>query len=113
MPFGAALDEIYRSSHVLLHVSWTEGLPQVLLEGFAAATPVVATDVGGVGGAVGEAALLVAPGDAPGAADAVRRVVADAALRDRLRAAGHTYALAHTTEMETRRVAEFLRHAVG
>ena len=113
VPFGAALDEIYRSSHVLLHVSWTEGLPQVLLEGFAAATPVVATDVGGVGAAVGEAALLIAPGDAAAAAEAVRRVVSDAALRDRLRAAGHQYALAHTTEVETRRVAEFLRHGLG
>ena len=113
VPFGQALDEIYRSSHVLLHVSWTEGLPQVLLEGFAAATPVVATDVGGVGAAVGDAALLIAPGDAPGAADAVRRVVAEPALRARLRSAGHRYALAHTAEVETRRVAEFLRHDAG
>ena len=57
VPFGERLDELYRSSHVLLHVSLTEGLPQVLLEGFAAATPVVATDVGGVAAAVGDAAL--------------------------------------------------------
>ena len=63
---------LYRSSHVLLHVSWTEGLPQILLEGFAAATPVVATDVGGVARAVGDAALLVPAGDAGAAADAVR-----------------------------------------
>ena len=62
VPFGEQLDRVYRSSHVLLHVSWTEGLPQILLEGFAAATPVVATDVGGVRDAVGDAALLIPAG---------------------------------------------------
>ncbi len=113
MPFGERLDELYRSSHVLLHVSLTEGLPQVLLEGFAAATPVVATDVGGVAAAVGDAALLIPPEDAEAAAAAVRRVVEDAPLRGRLLAAGHRYARAHTVEVETRRVAEFLRHGLG
>jgi hypothetical protein len=28
--------EAYRSSHLLLHTSWTEGLPHVLIEAFAA-----------------------------------------------------------------------------
>jgi len=55
------LMELYRSSHALLHVSWTEGVPQVLSEAFAARLPVVATAVGGVAEAVGEAALLIAP----------------------------------------------------
>ena len=56
------------SSDVFLHVSWTEGVPQVLFEAFAAGLPVVATDVGGVAQAVDGAALLVAPGDALAAA---------------------------------------------
>jgi glycosyltransferase involved in cell wall biosynthesis len=43
----------YRSSHFLLHTSWTEGLPKVLIEAFAAVLPVVATDVGGIREAVG------------------------------------------------------------
>ena len=108
VPFGEGLDELYRDSHVLLHVSWTEGLPQILLEGFAAATPVVATDVGGVREAVGEAAVLVPAGDAGAVAEAVRAVVDDPDLRERLREAGNRYALAHTAEAETHRVAEFL-----
>jgi glycosyltransferase involved in cell wall biosynthesis len=109
VPFGEELLELYRQSHALLHVSWTEGLPQVLLEAFAAATPVVATDVGGVRDAVEGAALLVPPGDAQAAAVAIRTVVADRALRQRLVHGGHRYALAHTTEAETGRLAAFLR----
>ena len=42
------LRDLYRDSHVFLHVSWTEGVPQVLFESFAAGLPVVATAVGGV-----------------------------------------------------------------
>ncbi len=113
VPFGERLAELYRTSHVLLHVSWTEGMPQVLLEGFAAATPVVATDVGGVGGAVAGAALLVPPGDAAAAAEAVRSVVDDPGLRERLREVAHRYVLAHTAEAETLAVAEFLRRGGG
>jgi glycosyltransferase involved in cell wall biosynthesis len=109
VPFGEELLDLYRQSHALLHVSWTEGLPQVLIEAFAAATPVVATDVGGVGEAVEGAALLVPPGDPHAAAVAVRAVVDDRALRERLVQVGHRYALAHTAEAETRRLAEYLR----
>ena len=80
VPIDGGLLELYRSSHAFLHVSWTEGLPQTLFEAFAAGLPVVATAVGGVPAAVGDAALLVEPGDAgpPGggaAADCRRRAI--------------------------------------
>ena len=71
MPLDGGLMDLYRSADALLHVSWTEGVPQVLLEAFAAGTPVVATAVGGVAEAVGEAALLIPPGDPDAAARAL------------------------------------------
>ena len=52
---------LYNECQMLLHVSWTEGLPQVLYEAFAAALPVVATDVGGIKQAAGDAVTLIPP----------------------------------------------------
>jgi hypothetical protein len=57
-----------------------------------------------------DAALLVAPGDAGAAAAALARLAAAAALRERLVVAGISRARAHTIEVESLRVARFLRH---
>jgi glycosyltransferase involved in cell wall biosynthesis len=111
VPIDGGLVELYRRSHAFLHVSWTEGLPQVLYEAFAAGVPVVATAVGGVPEAVGEAGLLVPAGDAEAAASALARIAADAGLRQRLVRAGFEEARRHTIEAECRRVAEFIRSA--
>ena len=69
VPNGPELWRLYRDSHVFLHVSFTEGLPQVLFEAQAAGTPVVATDVGGVSEALGAGScgLLIEPDDADAA----------------------------------------------
>lgn len=111
VPIDGGLTDLYRGADVFLHVSWTEGLPQVLLEAFAAGTPVVATDVGGVAEAAGDAALLIPPGDARAAADAVLNVHADADLRERLVRAGARRAREHTLEAEAARLAAFLEDA--
>ena len=108
VPFGEELMRLYRDSHVLLHTSWTEGLPQVLLEAFAAGLPVVASDVGGIRGAVGEAAILVPAGDPVAAAEAAQRIAADGDLRGGLITAGLDYVRARTREREGERVARFL-----
>jgi len=108
VPMGEQLLELYRASHMLLHVSWTEGFPQVLIEAFATALPVVATAVGGVPSGVGDAALLVSPGDAQAAADALQRLAEDPALRHRLATAGIARARELTLEAQIGRLAEFL-----
>lgn len=109
VPFGEALTCVYRGSHVLLHNSWTEGLPQVLLEAMAAGLPVVASDVGGIRDAVGEAAVLLPPGDSAAAAAALRAVATDASLRQRLVRRGHRFVRSRTMEAETGKVSSFLR----
>jgi glycosyltransferase involved in cell wall biosynthesis len=108
LPIHGGLMERYRSVNAFLHVSWTEGMPQVLLEAFAAGTPVVATAVGGVPEAAGDAALLVPPGDAEAAAGALGRIAADPELRRRLVMKGIERVRGRTLEAESARVAYFL-----
>jgi glycosyltransferase involved in cell wall biosynthesis len=108
VPMGEELFELYRSSHALLHVSWTEGFPQVLVEAFACVLPVVATDVGGVRDGVGDAALLIPPGDPEAAAEALERVAGDGELRARLTDAGSERAAGLTLEFQTARLVAFL-----
>lgn len=113
VPLDGGLLERYRTSHALLHVSWTEGLPQILFEAFAAGLPVVATDVGGIRAAVGRATELVAPGDAEAAARMLRHVIDDDERRAQLVEEGLRLAHAHTVEAETARVARFFAEAAA
>jgi glycosyltransferase involved in cell wall biosynthesis len=109
VPLRGGLDRLYRESHALLHVSWTEGLPQVLYEAFAAALPVVATDVGGIRRSVGEAVTLIPAGEAEPGARALAEVGSDPALRERLTRTGNTLVRAATMQAEATRVADFLQ----
>jgi len=108
VPVNDGLLELYRESHVFLHVSLTEGFPQVLNEAFASRLPVVATAVGGVAAAADGAALLIQPRDAAAAAGALELVVADAELRERLVRAGCERLRGGTLEASTARVRAFL-----
>jgi glycosyltransferase involved in cell wall biosynthesis len=108
VPLDDGLLDLYRRSHAFVHVSLTEGVPQVLLEAFAAGLPVVATAVGGVPETVEGRGLLVSPHDAPAAARALQRLVDDAALRTELVAHAGEYARHHTLHAECARLASFL-----
>jgi len=111
VPAGPELWAVYRSSHALLHVSLTEGVPQILFEAQAAGLPVVATDVGGVRAALGggETALLVPPEDAGAAVDALERIRLEGDLRRRLIAAGLESVANETLDAQLDRIAEFFR----
>lgn len=108
VPVDGPLWDRYRSAHVLLHVSLTEGVPQVLLEALAARLPVVATEVGGVGELVDGCGLLVPARDADAAARALTRMVTDAGLRDVCVEAGARRVADHTLDAECARLSAFL-----
>ena len=110
---GPALLDRYRSSHAFLHVSLTEGLPQVLFEAQAAGLPIVATDVGGVRAALGNGddGLLVPPQDVGAPIDALESLARDADLRGRLIRASLESIAAQTMDVQLDRIAAFLRES--
>ena len=69
---------------VLVVPSRWEGFGLVALEGMAAGVPVIASDVGGLGQLVGDAGVLVPPGDEQALRAAMERVLGDRALREDL-----------------------------
>ncbi len=68
--------EAYQSGHVFVLTSISEGFPYVVIEAMASGLAVVATDVGGVAEAVGDAGVLVPPRDASAVAAACVRLLA-------------------------------------
>ena len=75
---------LLRGASVLAYPSIYEGFGLVPLEAMAVGTPVVATAVGAVPEVVGEAALLVPPGDPDALAAALGQVLGDPALSESL-----------------------------
>ena len=72
--------------------SWAnEGVPQGLMQAMACRVPVISTPVGSIDEIVrdGDTGLMVPPRDAAALNAAIERVRTDAALRERLAAAGH------------------------
>jgi glycosyltransferase involved in cell wall biosynthesis len=89
-------------SDLMVLNSTYEGLPHVVLEAFAAGTPVLATRVGGTSEVVEHAVSgwLIPPGDEAELGRALRMLLGDAALRQRLREGGRR-ALAERFRWET------------
>lgn len=83
-----------------LFSSRSEGLPNAVLEGMLAGLPFVASDIPGVGAALGKASenLLVPAGDAPAFCEALIRLFGDQALRSRAGRKNREEALRYTPE---------------
>ena len=91
--YAANAHEALTLADVVTLPSRFESFPVSILEAFAHARPVVASDVGGISEAVrdGENGLLIAKDDVAALTDSLRRLLADPALRERMgRAARHT-----------------------
>ena len=79
---------LLRGASVYAYPSVYEGFGLPPIEAMAAGTPVVTTSAGSLPEVVGDAALVVAPGDADALGQAMSRLLDDPALAQRLRAAG-------------------------
>jgi hypothetical protein len=112
---GPDLWRLYRSSHVFVHTSLTEGLPQVLFEAEAAGLPIVATDVGGVASALGHGmrGLLVPPRDAAAVVAALEQFRTDQELRERMIRAELQHVATQTIDAQLDRIAMFIQSNVS
>lgn len=79
---------LYRQAACLVFPSLFEGFGMPVLEAMASGCPVVCSDTSSLPEVAGDAALLVAPEDPEGLADAVRQVLVDRDLRSDLRRRG-------------------------
>jgi glycosyltransferase involved in cell wall biosynthesis len=83
--YRADMVSVAAAADVAVLTSRNEGTPVSLIEAAAAATPAVATSVGGVGDVVtSQTGVIAMPGDATGIAEAIARLAGDPDLRARL-----------------------------
>ena len=81
---GAALEELYATSAIFVFPSLRDNFPVVLLEAMSAGCAIVTSNTSGMPEVVGDAGLLVPPGDVAAIRAAVRRLMEDGELRTRL-----------------------------
>lgn len=98
------LEEVGSETDLVVSASRRESYGMAVAEGLARCIPVVATDVGGHPEAVGAAGLLVPVDDERALADALRRWLTDATLRERLRELAAQRRTTFATWPETARV---------
>lgn len=113
LPIDGGLAEAYDRAHLLLHVSWTEGLPQILLEAFAHCLPVVATDVGGIRESFQGLLRLVPAGEVEAPVEELRLLLSDAGRREEIVRLASEHMRNLTIEAETARIASFVAAEFG
>jgi glycosyltransferase involved in cell wall biosynthesis len=107
--FRSNLQSLFHDMDIFMLPSFTEGLPNVALEAFAARKPIVATAVGGTPEVVqdGISGFLTTPDNIAFMAESVLRLAADPALRRQKGASGYRHvAEEFTFEGQTRKYEE-------
>ena len=99
---------MYAGADALALPSRADASPWVVLEALAAGLPVLATRVGAIAEMVGDAGILVAPGDRVGLREGLRELT-DPARRAALAAAAPARVAAYDSSTQTARLVELLR----
>ena len=106
------LPALYRGASMLLLPSLYEGFGLTALEAMACGTPVLTSNVSSLPEVVGDAALLVDPGDPASIAAAMTRIAEDGRLAKDLRERGLVRARLFSWDATARAVQRAMAHAV-
>ena len=108
------LDQYRRADIFVLPSISSEGMPKVLMEAMSQGTPVVSTDVGSSRHLLcsGQFGLLVSPRNERHLADAIKTLIGDNELRDRLIDSGLALARNSTRDVQASKVKEALESVV-
>ncbi len=100
--FSKNMQQVYREIDVFMLPSFTEGLPNVALEAFAAKKPIVATAVGGTPEVVqhGVSGFLTSPEDIEGMTGYLLELISDADQRKKMGEAGSRHVAEHFSYTE-------------
>ncbi|RII27474.1 MAG: group 1 glycosyl transferase [Geobacter sp.] len=95
--FNKNMPQVYKEIDVFMLPSFTEGLPNVALEAFAARKPIVATAVGGTPEVVqqGGSGYLTSPDDISGMVQYLLELVSDANMRRHMGETGYAHITKH------------------
>jgi len=109
---GQRLFNIYRSSDIFILPSISEGTPKVILEAMGSGLPVIATEVGGVPTLIKHKinGYLVPRQNEKVIAEAIKLLIKDKELRDRLIETGYEFAEQHTNKKEMDKILESVRN---
>jgi glycosyltransferase involved in cell wall biosynthesis len=108
-----ALPGLYSAAELLAFPSLYEGFGLPALEAMACGTPVCASSSTGLGEAVGDAGLTFDPTSPEELAVCIARLLEDAQLRERLRAAGLARAASFTWRASAEATAAVYREAIA
>ncbi len=109
----ADLPALYSLADAFAWPSFYEGFGIPVLEAMACGTPVVASNVSSLPEVMGDAGLMVSPGDQEALADALWRLLTDAELRADLIARGHAQAARFTWERAAKLLLRAYRQAAA
>ena len=109
----ADIPALYSGALALVFPSLYEGFGFPVLEAMRCGTPVIASATSSLPEVAGDAALLVDPRDVDAIAQAMARVVGDAALRAELSARGHAQARRFNWARAAERTLQALEAAAG
>ncbi|MCC7019941.1 MAG: glycosyltransferase family 4 protein [Ardenticatenales bacterium] len=104
---------LYRTAACLAHPAVDEGFGLTPVEAMACGTPTVVSAAGSLPEVTGDAALVVPPDDPAAWAEAIRRVLDDAALARCMAGAGRARAEGFTLERMARATLDVYREAVA